>query len=66
MESFLASMAPRLRALTPAELATHCAALLSAKLQRDRSLVEEAGRHWEHVSNTRCATAWAGAGRGLG
>ncbi|GFR39667.1 hypothetical protein Agub_g138, partial [Astrephomene gubernaculifera] len=53
VESFLASMAPRLAGLTPAELATHVAALTASKLQRDRSLVEEAGRQWEHISSTR-------------
>lgn len=53
VDGFLSSMAPRLAALTPAELATHVAALTASKMQRDRSLVEEAGRLWGHVASQR-------------
>ncbi|KXZ55212.1 hypothetical protein GPECTOR_3g355 [Gonium pectorale] len=53
VEAFLAAQGPRLRAMTPAELATQAAAVVSAKMQRDRSLVEEAGRQWEHISSQR-------------
>ncbi|KAG2444954.1 hypothetical protein HXX76_001690 [Chlamydomonas incerta] len=53
IEAFLSDMGPRLAALTPAALAEHAAALAAAKLQRDRSLVEEAGRLWEHVSSQK-------------
>ena len=53
IEAFLVSMGARLRRMAPAELATHVAALTAAKLQRDRSLVEEAGRLWEHVSSQK-------------
>ncbi|KAG2448487.1 hypothetical protein HYH02_006378 [Chlamydomonas schloesseri] len=53
IEAFLAAMGPRLASLAPAALAEHAAALAAAKLQRDRSLVEEAGRLWEHVSSQK-------------
>ncbi|GLI60578.1 hypothetical protein VaNZ11_002738, partial [Volvox africanus] len=53
VESFLASMCSRIRAMSPEELATHVGALVASKMQRDRSLVDEAGRLWGHISSQR-------------
>jgi hypothetical protein len=53
VESFLESMAPRIRSMAPEELSTHVAALVAAKMQRDRSLVDEAGRLWGHITSQR-------------
>lgn len=54
VEAFLASMSSRIRDLSPVELATHVAALVGSKMQRDRSLVDEASRMWGHISSQRC------------
>lgn len=47
------SLSCRLSVMGEEELSKQKAALAANKLQRDRALAEEAGRHWDHISNER-------------
>lgn len=49
MEAFLAAFAHTLQAMPDAEFARNKASLISAKLQKDRAVVEEAERWWDAV-----------------
>ena len=55
MDAFLGGYEAALAALEPEALERHRAALIAAKLQKDRGLADEASRHWEQIATRRCA-----------
>lgn len=54
IEAFLAGFAGSLADMPAGEFERHRASLLAAKLQKDRSLGEEADRHWGAIFDRRC------------
>jgi secreted Zn-dependent insulinase-like peptidase len=54
IEAFLTGFGPTLADMPAAEFEKHRASLLAAKLQKDRSLAEEADRHWSAIFDRRC------------
>ena len=57
IEAFLAGFAETLADMPAGDFERHRASLLAAKLQKDRSLGEEADRHWGAIFDRRCAAA---------
>ena len=55
VDAFLGGYEATLAALEPEALERHRAALIAAKLQKDRGLADEASRHWEQIATRRCA-----------
>ena len=55
VDAFLGGYEAALAALEPEALERHRAALIAAKLQKDRGLADEASRHWEQIATRRCA-----------
>lgn len=53
MEGFLEGFSATLAAMPADEFERHRASLLAAKLQKDRSLGEEADRHWGAIFDRR-------------
>ncbi|KAK9808961.1 hypothetical protein WJX72_007074 [[Myrmecia] bisecta] len=53
IEDFLASFPTALAALSDEEFERHRAALIAAKMQKDRSLMDETDRHWEQIASRR-------------
>ena len=54
IEAFLTDFAGQLEAMSGEDFEGHRSALIASKLQKDRSLGEEADRHWEQIFNRRC------------
>ena len=54
IEAFLADFARQLEAMDGEDFERHRSSLIASKLQKDRSLGEEADRHWEQIFNRRC------------
>ena len=54
IEAFLADFEKQLEAMDGADFEFHRSSLIASKLQKDRSLGEEADRHWEQIFNRRC------------
>ncbi|KAL6745941.1 Metalloenzyme, LuxS/M16 peptidase-like protein, partial [Haematococcus lacustris] len=52
LDAFLNAFYDKLQGLSDEEVGRHKAALTANKLQRDRSLAEEAGRHWDAIWST--------------
>ena len=65
VDAFLGGYEAALAALEPEALERHRAALIAAKLQKDRGLADEASRHWEQIATRRCAPCLPGQARGL-
>ena len=55
IEAFLADFARQLEAMDGEDFERHRSALIASKMQKDRSLGEEADRHWEQIFNRRCS-----------
>ena len=55
IDAFLSAFQGALRRLSPDELEGHRAALVASKTLKDASLLDEADRNWEQISNKRCA-----------
>ncbi len=53
IDAFLAGFEATLAKLAPEELERHREALVAAKLEKDRSLADEASRHWEQIVSRR-------------
>ncbi|KAK9820983.1 hypothetical protein WJX81_000873 [Elliptochloris bilobata] len=53
VDAFLGGYEAALAALEPDALERHRAALIAAKLQKDRGLADEASRHWEQIASRR-------------
>lgn len=53
VDAFLGGYEATLAALEPEALERHRAALIAAKLQKDRGLADEASRHWEQIATRR-------------
>jgi len=54
IDAFLSGFEATLAKLAPEELERHREALVAAKLEKDRSLADEASRHWEQIASRRC------------
>ena len=54
IEAFLDDFAGQLEAMDAEDFERHRSSLIASKLQKDRSLGEEADRHWEQIFNRRC------------
>ena len=54
IEAFLVAFEAELAALPTEEFQRNREAVIAAKLQKDRSLQDQADRHWEQITSHRC------------